>query len=77
MCQLLVVINSVILPPDISDLEQNFIDTLSDKFMNFKLEIDLSKIAKDSSQCYKDSVKYLTALKKFEFWALKSECLSD
>lgn len=67
-------INAVILPPQLSDIEKNFIDILSEKFMNSKLEIDLSKIAKDSSQCYKDSVKYLNALKKFEFWALKSEC---
>ncbi|CAO1388079.1 unnamed protein product [Diamesa hyperborea] len=71
MCLLLAGINAVILPPNISDIEKNFIDILSVKILNSKLEIDLSKLATDSSQCYKDSLNYLNALKKFEFWALK------
>ena len=77
MYLLLAVINAVILPPDKSDVEKNFIDILSDKLMNAKPEIDLSLISKNPSECYKDSVKYLNALKKFEFWALQSECTSE
>lgn len=50
-----------------------FIKVLSSRLFDYKKPLDFTVVPEVSDDCHRDFVQYLSALKTFELWALKSE----
>ena len=57
----------------ISNQEIDLINLLGPKILSYEKPFELSSIEGLSSDCERDYKYFLDSLKKFEFWALKSE----
>lgn len=61
----------------ISNHEMDFINILGPKILSYEEPFELSTMEGLSSDCERDYKYFLDSLKKFEFWALKSELIKN
>lgn len=59
--------------PNLTSSYVGFIDILSVRLLEYKKPLDFSQVPGVSADCQRDFTQFLAALKKFEFWALRSK----